>query len=227
MSRREYIKTQGGNEYLEWLRSLGCILYLPLSADGDLQDRMSGESLILSGDGSFEWNEAWGGYKMTQPASTDKFVARLNIDFDATLFPEENFTVAYTVQKISNINKGASGFWFASSSNSMTPLHIPYNGSAAVNRWDSGLLKVAYITNHTESNRTIVQQGGIYQTYAEHTPYLPSNWQKTSSGIYWGGGQNSFFSGSTQFYIKEAYIFNRALSLAEIRQIQGYEPLPF
>lgn len=224
--RREYSKKQGGDEYLEWLRSLGCIIYLPLSSDGDLQDRMSGESLILSGDGSFEWNEAWGGYKMTQPASTGAFVARLNIDFDATLFPEENFTVVYTVQKISN-SDNASGFWFASSNNNMTPLFVGYNATSDVNRWDSGVLKVAYITNHTESNRTCVQQGGIYQTYAEYTPYLPSNWQKTSSGIYWGGGQGSNLARSTQFYIKEAYIFNRALSLAEIRQIHGYEPLPF
>lgn len=55
--RREYIKSKS---YIEWLKNLGCLVYLPLSADGDLEDRISGLSLQLTGQGSLVWDGIYG-----------------------------------------------------------------------------------------------------------------------------------------------------------------------
>ena len=42
--RREHELEQS---YIDWLKSLGCVVYLPLS-EGDLQDKISGNTLVVN-----------------------------------------------------------------------------------------------------------------------------------------------------------------------------------
>ena len=52
--------------------------------------------------------------------------------------------------------------------------------------------------------------------------YLPSNWSTQGTGITVGKNRTQYFY-SSQYYMKEVYLFNKALDLTTIRKIQGYE----
>lgn len=223
MRREYYIKKGGGDPYVDWLKSLGCVTYLPLSADGDLQDRITGLSLQLTGQGSMVYNATWGGYLVTTPSSTGRYIAKLNSDFNKTLFTNNNFTTLFTLQKITN---NSSKFFtqispITTHGDTSIVLDARWGNSGRSSGFPSGIAKVAYVSNGY-TNRQCYQQGLLTQTLACYNNYVPQNWQVSGNGLYFAYTQASNKT-STQYYLREAYIFNTALDLATIRKIQGYE----
>lgn len=98
MRREHNIETS----YIDWLKSIGCLIYLPLSYDGDLQDRISGLSLQLTGQGSMIWDNAQQRYKLTSPSSYNQYVAKLDNGLTASSFPDDKYTTCYRIKKITN-----------------------------------------------------------------------------------------------------------------------------
>lgn len=207
----------------QYLRDLGCVLYLPLSEDGDMQDKISGKILVLSGDGSMVFDSSVGMYKVTTPSVVNQFVASLDNGFDSSWFPDDNFTVLQNIKRITNSSgKRIHSMWFNSSDdNEYGVLTAIFNGSTVTNRFPADVAKVGNVTDKDNAIRHCYQQGGLYSSYAEHIPYYPSNWAMVNPGNLLGKA-TVLSSMAVEYYISEVYIFNKALTLDEIRKIQGY-----
>ena len=222
MSKRGHFEEQ---DYIEWLKSLGCILYLPLSEDCDLQDHISGLSLQLTGQGSMVWDGSQQMYKITQPNSGFQYVAKLNNGLDKDSFPNDNFTTLHSVKRITKSSKYINTLSPQSTNgDTCAATTAVYNGTGRTNVWPTNLANVAYVSNNDQRNRSHYQNGELYTTFAEYLPSLPSNWVMNGTGFTIGccRGATSIYYG-TQFYMKEVYLFNTVLDLQIIRKIQGYE----
>lgn len=218
MSRRNYKVEQS---YIEWLKSLGCVLYLPLT-EGDLQDKISGNYIQLTGDGSMVWDANKSMYKVTSPSTTNRYVGKLNGVLDRNLFDKDNYTVIGTVKRITT-SIGKYAFTACISNSDAGAVNINPNNTGNVGNWPDGLIKYAYSSSHTLRNRSIYMDGVLYSTIDEYIPYLPSRWSIDSDmslKFFVNRGNNA---GNVNWYIRDYYLFHEALDLSTIRKIQGYD----
>ena len=220
MSRREHTKSES---YIDWLKSLGCLVYLPLSESGDLQDRISSLSLQLTGQGSMVWDGVESRYKMTTPATVWQKVATLDNGMTAASFPTNKVTYLSNIKKVtSSTSKYIHALQVNSTNSSTTDAINPlYNGSSRSSNFPASEAKVAGVIN-ANVDRSYYQQGTLFGTYSANTAILPSNWVLSGSGLVLGCA-NTYGTTSVQYYIAEIYLFNTALDLSTIRRIQGYE----
>ena len=222
MERRRLLDNDG---YIDWLKSIGCVLYLPFAFNGDLTDRISGQSLIVSGNGSIVWDNNEQMYKITQSSILWQYVARLENGLNNTWFTNNKYSTCHQIKMVTNsstkfIASGPSPMT-TSSSDTVNAIGAYYNASGRSSGFPRTLAKVAYVCNANEE-RSYYQGGALYGSYPSYNPYLPSNWVQTSNGVAIAltGEANRY---GTQYYGKEYYIFNTALDLTTIRKIQGYE----
>lgn len=215
---------QGGDPYIQWLKSLGCLVYLPLSADGDLVDRISGLSLQLSGNGSMTWDNAQQMYKIHTPATQYQYVASLENGMTGSDFPSNSFTVATTFKKITNAGYPNITQLSPKSTDDNTIVSLPpsYNASSNVTIYPTYVLKLAKSESATE--RKFYQQGTLYTTLSPAPQVLPSNWVMASGGGLVIGMVRQAISPYTnkEYYLAEVYLFDGVLTLDQIRTIQGY-----
>lgn len=224
--RRQLMMQVGKSDpYVEFLKSLGCICYLPLGSEGDLQDRISKKSLTLTGNGSFTWVSSVEMYRVTTPSGNSQYVAWLDNGMEAASFPDNCFTTLTSFQKITSSGYYLAGHIAPISTNEITKIAINpmYNASSNVDKIPSGLQKLAYYSG--EDERLLYQQGALYKTVSVYTQGLPSNWRLTKNGLAIGmirmNDASNYFA--KQFYLKDVYIFNKKLTLEQIRQIEGYD----
>ena len=217
--KREHQKSES---YIDWLKSFGCLVYLPLSADGDLQDRISGLSLQLTGQGSMTWDSVQQMYKFKTPSSDYKHIGYVADGLLPTDFAG-GWTCLYTIGRITYSNSKALralSFYGTpgdiESTNSFTPM---WSGTGKTNRWPSGTHKVGYTGTANGSTRYLYQDGQLSTTAGA---YDISALSSDYSGIYIGRTDRAVVE-SVEFYGKEWYLFNNTLDLTTIRKIQGYE----
>lgn len=222
VNRRRYMGKSG---YIEWLKSLGCICWLPLSSDGDMLDRISGESLELTGNGSMVWDGAKGMYHFTTPASKSQYVAFLDNGMNASSFPDDEFTTIVTLEKITDSNVRYFNGAMTPISNvdatqvSMMPAH---NGTGRTSSWPTGVQKLAKVQS-SDRAYVIYYNGSLNVSGNSSSGYMPSEWSVISNGLCVCTARNSgAITTNVQVYIKNIYIFNKALTLEDIRKIQGY-----
>lgn len=219
---REQIASQS---YIDWLKSLGCLVYLPLSANGDLQDRISGLSLQLTGQGSMVWDNAQHMYKVTHASNgTFNYVALLDNGLAASQFQNDNYTVLQNIMMVTNSSSKYICSFSPKSKDSSTceAASATWGTTCRTNAFPRTLAHCGYVCNHTLASRSWYQNGVQAYTSAEYVNYLPSNWVMDGTGITIGCNL-SYQRYGVQYYISEIYLFNTALDLATIRKIQGYE----
>lgn len=219
MSRREYSKTQGGNEYLEWLRSLGCILYAPLRTD--LQELMNDCEFVPTGDGEYYFDEE--GLVVTTPNTAHKTVLNISppnwsskLTQDWTIMAEgyavTNSSAGNTTRPtlFSNIGTNSEGApqYYGSPFRSAIPKLSTFVKAARVNSLSLNTMYY-YIDGALDSTSI--------GTYDMTTAPLPYN-----QGFTLGCAGHANFR-NCKFKFREFMFFNRALTETEIRQIQGYE----
>lgn len=221
MSRREHITSQS---YIDWLKSLGCLVYLPLSADGDLEDRISGVSAQTTGYGSLIWDSNRNSYVVKSPSSGLPGRSTLLLDngFTKTWFSNNEITSLQTVEMITKTSgKGCRTISPKSSTvTTIQSIAATYGGSGNCSAWPNGLVNCAYSTN--ASIRSYYDNGVLIGSGAAYSPYLPSNWTMNGTGLFIGTGEGGNYT-NVEFAIKEIYIFDAVLDLTTIRKIQGYE----
>lgn len=220
--RREYKQEES---YIDWLKSIGCIMYLPLS-DNDLQDKITGEYLQLTDKGSMEWDSTEQMYKFTQPSSYWQSVAYIDNGINKNTFPDDDFTTINTIKKIDSSNSKnilSMSPNSKTSGDTMSSLQANYNASGKTSGFPDGIANVAYSNDHTNRNRRFYQQGELFNSYAEYQAYFPSNWVISGSGILIANTKGDSSHLNVRYYMKEVYLFNKALDLTTIRKIQGYE----
>lgn len=207
--------------YIEWLKSLGCLTWLPLT-EGDLEDKITETTLTLSGNGSMTWDSSVGMYKIVVPSAQWQYVGRLSNGLSASQFPNNAFTSLCTFQKVTS----NSDFYaeqpclISTNTNTLSAISsVMYNGTSKSSSIPSGTHHFAKAYKSTE--RKFFYDGAVTGTYAGYAAHLPSNWVTTENGIDLGKRYNN-----VTYYMKDLYIFNTYLSLETIRQIQGYDPLP-
>ena len=218
---REHIKS---GDYIDWLKSLGCLVYLPLSADGDLQDRISGLSLQLTGQGSMVWDGNQQRYKLTTPSQNNSHTAILPNGLTKSNFPDNRVTILQGIKKVtSSSSKYLRAFCVNSTNYDTTDVfNCGYNGTSRSNGFPASEVYLGFTIN-ASIDRSYYQNGSLFGTYSPHNPYLPSNWVLNGSGVIIGNTTGSTSFTNVQLYISELYIFNNVLDLATIRKIQGYE----
>lgn len=217
--KREHYKEQS---YIEWLKSLGCLVYLPLSADGDLQDRISGIDIVRD-IGSFQWNTTKQMYQFNVPASYGG-AAVLRNSFDKTMFTTDSLTFCIHFKKLQNLN-GARTMLQNKNVTVNAELNIGYNGGSDMTNMPSD-----YYYAHTLTANEIFtsyQQGAYYNSWdLNNNQYYnkPSEWtiNQNDKGL-WLGCYTANSSQIGSYCMGEIYIFDGVLDLQTIRKIQGYE----
>lgn len=211
--------------YIDWLKSLGCLVYLPLSTDVDLQDRVSGLSLQLTGQGSLVWDGSQQMYKVTHASNgTFNYVALLDNGLAASQFQNDNYTVLQNIMMVTNSSSKYICSFSPKSKDSSTceAASATWGTTGRTNAFPRTLAHCGYVCNHTQTSRLWYQDGILYSTGSEYANYLPSNWVMDGTGITIGCNRVSNCY-STQYCISNIYMFNTALDLTSIRKIQGYE----
>lgn len=206
---------QQSGDYIEWLKSLGCVLYLPLSQSGDTQDRISGNSLVYTGTGN---QPTWDSNKnmyLFQGYTQNTISHTLNTGWTSNTFANNEFTVMTTFMKNSASGNGA----LLSVGNCTTPMGgaLMQKGTSVCSNWVSGEYKCAYALS--SSGRWLYDNGALYSSYSAYTPYLPASW----GGYTWFVGNYNSQNINASVFIKEVLMFNTILDLSTIRKIQGYE----
>lgn len=218
MERRRLLDNDG---YIAWLKSIGCLLYLPLSYNGDLTDRISGQSLILSGNGSMVWNVAEQMYMFTMPSVLNASIAELHSSLTKTDFPTNNYSSLITMKMITNSSSKA--YYTLSPMSTDATTIASTSASSAGNRYSNMfphyVCKHAYVSDHSTGQRRYYYDGVLTNTLAEYAGFLPSNWVMSGTGAIFGNSIAATCYG-TQYYAKEVYLFNVALDIDTIKQIQ-------
>lgn len=215
MAKREHYK---GQSYIDWLKSLGCVLWLPFAYDGDLNDRISGNDLQRGSDttGFFAWDNNQQMMYFHSPSYTSVKSYTLQTNWNAATFPSNAFCVLTTFKR-----KSTSGYAFhflvGNTYEKPVGAAILYNASANLANIDNNIHKSAFY--FSPITRRYFQDGNQYATYSAYAPYLPQSW---GSYDYFVGGYLYAYLG-IEYYVKDIMIFNRELTLSEIRQIQEYE----
>lgn len=212
------------DEYINWLKSIGCVLYLPLSYDGDIMDRISGKSLQQTNYGSMTWSDTEQMYLFTMPSVLNASVATLGSSLSQLDFPSDDYSSLITMKMVTN----SSQKYFATLSpksldqSTLYSTSASYNGSRLTDRFPHVVCKHAYVNDHVFAERRYYYDGNFSMRLAEHEPFLPSNWVMNGTGVLIACSINNQCY-QTQYYASGIMLFNTVLDLQTIRKIQGYE----
>lgn len=204
----------------------GLIIHLPLAYDGDLTDRVTGNTIQLTGDGSMVWDNTYGAYKITSPQTSNKQVGFLSADLTTMVFADDCYTSLVTFRKIST-DSGATQSYIYLNTTTEAAKGAPvctYNATTAMTTYPAEFVKLAMVFDPLDTNlRHFFQDGVLYRSYSIFTDFLPSNWgiNPATSGVNLGNSRNAVGFYNKQYCIKDLYLFNRALSLDEIKEIQS------
>lgn len=204
----------------------GLVVYLPLAYDGDLTDKITGNSIQMSGNGSMVWDNTYGAYKITTPSTSDLNVGFLSVDLTTTVFPDDCYTSLVTFRRISTLT-GSTQQYINLNTTTTAAQPAPfcnYDGTAVMNTYPYEFVKLAMVFDPLVTNlRYFIQDGVLYTSIPVFAAYLPSLWgiNPLTSGLNFGNSKGTSGYMGKQYCIKDIYLFNRALSLDEIKEIQG------
>lgn len=209
------------NPYVEWLKSLGCVFYAPLTA-AETRDLISGQDISVLQ--SVQWNNtenAW--YFQFNNTSQIGSIAEWNgLNMPLTI---NNLAYGYMCEiKITNWYRQQDGVCpmvlYGRPSASNTQYTVPnlnvwykiaymypptVQGVTKYDKWYRDGAET-YRVNRGSTTAT-VPQSATTGVWVNNVPNSQSGWRPYTYG---------------KFYMRNAMLFNRELSLQEIRMIQGY-----
>ena len=201
-------------DYVKWLKSIGCVLYLPFGENGDMTDRISGNGLVYTGTGTqAQWDPVEGMYLFTGP-QYHTITYTLQTGWSAATFATNEVTVLTTFRKHPNTGQG-NGIFFDCGNYTPIGCACMQNGTAVLGSWNNNLYQCAYALS--SSGRWLYDNGALLATYGAHLPYLPANW----GGYSWYVGSYNSANNGRKVYVKDIMMFNRVLSAAEVAIFHG------
>lgn len=222
--RREHFK--GQQSYIDWLKSMGCLMYAPLMSD--LKDYISGNSFVPTGDGSYSLQDGW--CNITTPSSAIRTVLSLTTDALVNN-TSKDWTIMCEAQlvQLSPANNSCRITLF--SNQAINSEYYPqahgncYNSSlgrnTVTNTWDYSATKIARVYYNNEQNFYFYWNGEPYIQLSLSIDITAMSSPQNNGFTIGCTGHNNFRNCS--FKIRNFMFFNRALTLKEIREIQGYE----
>lgn len=209
--RREHKSKQS---FVDWLNSVGCLIYLPLS-QGDLQDKITGNYLTLSGDGSLTWDNSQQMYLCTTPSSNG-YVASIPFPYNYSDFSEDQFTKYWTYRRASTSGNFCSTSYL---SGGATPV-VLMGGGGTLNIANYGSARMMWMMTEG-SPRKVYNDWTLVSSSVVYSPNLPSAWANAASTIYFGVAYD-YNTRSKQVYMRDILYFNHGLTDAEIATLSTY-----
>jgi hypothetical protein len=205
--RREHNVEQS---YVDWLKSLGCVVYLPLT-EGDLQDKISGNTLVVNNN-RVTWDNNVGMYLFNAGSSSSSPAATLQTICDSSTFANGVMTIMGIVKRGSSYGTvgGGSSPWNENCKGTNN------NVTADTGYWSDNVMKRATIIKTNPSKR-LAYQDGIKILDDTYTPVIDSL-IPLRLVAYSGWGYTN-----ATIYEREVMFFNQELDLSTIKRIQGIE----
>lgn len=205
--KREETSSQS---YIDWLKSLGCVFYAPLS-NGDLSDNISNQILSLS-NGTVTWDANQNAYKFQGPSSINNYIASwqtLNMDIDTNNI---NLTICYEVYAN---NKSVIPIVFKDRNFAQS---INYAGTQTYT-W----MKLATTFPAFDGVNPVIQQyyvnGNITATTNRgQNPGTIADIAKYGVECNNAGSYNTYINKT--YYMRNAMIFNKILTQQQIKEVQ-------
>lgn len=203
MSRRNYKVEQS---YIDWLKSLGCVLYLPLT-QGDLQDKISGAYLIANQGASITWDNSKGAYhfSVTQQTIGNTGIQLPNVSID---LGKELSNIEYTCVidlYVDYYSAGGTQFNILCTDGQFWKEQW-YTGYNSSRRW----IRLHSTKRKGEENTQYYEDGRLVYSGIQNVSQLLGTYLFTRPS--WGNYGYSAF-------VKSAYIFNRVLTQEQINQL--------
>lgn len=212
--RRSYGIDSG---YINYLKSLGCVLYLPLGKN-DYHDYIGGRDLSLTGNGSLVFDDTMNTMLLSTPSSYPTVVATLDSLLPTSDWSANVVSGCAVVRRglTSYQNKGAELFCIGNTNNCLYPTLWVNGTSGNMSYWDNNFHDVGMV--FSGSGRTWYQDGTVSRTDT-YGGRAPSSWGQNKEWFIstWSGS-----NAGAKLYIADIMLFNKALSLADYRKIQGY-----
>lgn len=210
MPKREQTKS---DSYIDWLKSMGCVFYAPLS-QGDTRDYISGQDLVVS-NGTVTWSVNENAYQFYGPYSLNNFIAswqNLNLDIDTNNF--------------------AGSWMYEVKGNNVNIVPICFGGRNFAQNISTG-----YINQWFKWATTIPASDGVTPRYqywytdGNYSSLYPSGFNRGTSPTVLGSaaklsvecnpsGSVSYILNRT-YYMRNIMVFNRQLSQNEVKQVQN------
>lgn len=215
--KREHIKSES---YIDWLKSLGCVFYVPLDYENGLKDLISGTTGSIVTGSSITWDANENAYLIKKEGSGYCALEWHNLNMD--LYSDPNTILSFTYLMEHKTTKGrynnasqtmypcfynrgiANNVSSASASKSLNVWYKRassncYDGSYGSKFYYNGILDLTY-------SRAVTMWSAFT------TPQLGVEWQNVGP---WVTDYNNHWA-----YLRNLMIFNRNLSQNEIKLIQ-------
>ena len=215
MSRREHITSQS---YIDWLKSMGCVFYAPLT-EFETRDLISGSQMQQGNNGTVTWDaneQAW--FFQDLYANVYDVVAswqNLSLPFDITNI---GFTLLYELNIYQN---GVDGGYIGA----MLPIVLGGRTLALNARYATSQLntwyKVAQVFPKYEGMirySYIYSDGNVVRSDNRGTTRYTGN-SLTNTRVD-SNYRNSQAYRNAKYYMRNAMVFDAALTQAQIREIQ-------
>lgn len=217
MSRREHITSQS---YIDWLKSLGCVFYAPLT-ENETRDLISGESPTIDENCTVTWDASQGMYKLYARRVGQNYGAlNYRSGLDLNFSNGDACSALITVKEIAMSGNGYNAMI-------TTPNLFGINTSVenliwiCQRRYQSGINTGLHKYAVTYPQNDGVNPVGV-KFYRDGQLILTSNWTLqtivgyNTVGICQVNTNNTYY----QIYAKDAMIFDCVLTQAQIREIQ-------
>ena len=209
--KREY---NISDSYIDYLKSLGCVLYLPLGADRDLKDYISGNNLVPTGTGSIVWDNTLQMYVITTPNSYNVKIATLDSLIPISDWSADIVSGSIQMQKVSN--GGYSEIFCVGDYNGCLYPTAANRQTNNLNSWTSGLHDSGMVF---KSNRRVWYEDGAQARSDTYGGRAPHSWAASKEFFI---GSSSSNTRNTSIAVANIMLFNKELSLADYRKINGY-----
>ena len=214
--RREHIISES---YIDWLKSLGCLVYIPFTED--MQDKISGISCVPTGDGAYSFVDGY--CQIALPSAAVKTVLNITLP-DLHNQVNKSYSLLAEVQCVqkSVANNSCRPSLFSNQAiNSEVAPQCYGNCCWSSIPLDMSLYKTARVYDYSAQKTTGYYNGAYYNQATNQNIDITSMSSPLKDGFTFGcAGHNNFRN--CIFKIRNFMMFDRALTLSEVRQIQGY-----
>ena len=217
--KREY--NINDKDYLAYLKSIGCVYWFPFSEAGDFTDRISGNELVrvYGYPNAFQWDSTENAMLVTSPSTRTTQVAYFDYN---TTFADNAYTVVQSFKR-----KSTSGYPMICY---MGAVDVYYGNTALVlvsstlatgdiSRWQNRWYDTAIRIDPIAGQRTMFEDG-VQRLQDGNYNYLPTSWPSQRL-LFMTDSYN--LRQNRQVYWSDIMLFNKALSLEEVRKVQGYD----
>ena len=194
---------------IEQLQDLGCLMWFPLKASGQLSDVIGGKTIVPNGN-AIRWSTANSGFYYVIQALNNSKQGDVALDWTSADFPDSEWTAVMESRLYPTTSyAGNASFFRINNQYAIRGMALNSNGEAtsAQSTWTDSNWHSTFIVNGKD-----VYIDGVF--ISELTTLLQEPWGYTNMTINTIGSYNN-----KRVPFRNVMIFNKALSAAEIAKV--------